>query len=89
MKKSEMMRIDDRRDDNNLARILGCKTVNLLVKYLELLLRFKYRNVKTWEPLIEIFERRLAGLKRVSAKGWKVNTHKKHTKIFLFIICLL
>lgn len=49
-------------DGDNLAGILGCKDVKLPIKYLELLLDAKYKDVKTWDPVIELCKRRLLGI---------------------------
>lgn len=64
LKKTEMVRIGDKRDETSLAIVLDCKVSNLPIKYLGLPLRAKYKDVRTWEPIIEMFNRRLAGWKR-------------------------
>lgn len=44
--------------------MLGCKMVKLAIKYLGLSLRSSYKDEKTWNLVIEKFERRLAEWKR-------------------------
>lgn len=65
LKKTKMVWIDDRRDEASLAMILGYKVTNLPIKYLSLLPpRAKYKYVSTWEPSIDMFNRRMTGWKR-------------------------
>lgn len=47
MKKTEMIRSCDRRDELGLAEVLGCKVNSLPIKYLELPLGTKYKDAST------------------------------------------
>lgn len=64
LNKFELVKIGNKREEIMLAELLGCKAVRLSIKYLGLLLGSKYKDVKTWEPVINLFERRLASWKR-------------------------
>lgn len=55
LNKTEMIRIGNRREEASLARILGCKVTNLPIKYLGLPFGAKYKDVRTWESIIDIF----------------------------------
>lgn len=67
----ELVRLGDGQDVNRLASILACKSVNLPIKYLGLLLGAKYKDVSTWDPVVARFEQCLVGWKRnvLSSKG--------------------
>lgn len=54
------MRLGDGNDATRLAIVLGCKKVELPIKYLGLSLDANYKDVGTWDPVIERFESRLA-----------------------------
>lgn len=43
-----------------MDKVMECKVVNLLIKCLRVPLGDKYKDLKTWEPVIEIFEMGLA-----------------------------
>lgn len=47
-----------------MALVLGCKATNLPIMYLGLLFGAEYKDVKTWEPIIEMFDRWLARWKK-------------------------
>lgn len=53
MRKTEMVRIGDRRDEERLALVLGCKTTTLPSKYFGVPLKAKFKDRKTWEPIVE------------------------------------
>lgn len=60
------------------ARVMGCKSVELLINYLGLS-RANYKNVRTWDPVVVEFERRLAEWKRnLLSKGWRLTLIKKY-----------
>lgn len=61
LNKSELARIWGSGDAGPFAKILGCKEVKFSFKYLGVPLGAKYKNQLTWEPVIELFEKRLAG----------------------------
>lgn len=46
------------------AQVLGCKSNQLPIKYFEIPLDAKYKDGKTWDPIIDLFEGRLARWKR-------------------------
>lgn len=46
------------------ANVLECKEVSLPIKYLGLPFGAKYKNSLSWEPVVEMYERRLASWKR-------------------------
>lgn len=75
LNKTKMVRISDRREEASLAKILGCKVTNLPIKYLGLPLGTKYKDVRTWEPIIDMFGRRLA--------SWKRNYFSKSVRLTL------
>lgn len=56
-----MVGFGDRRDDERLAELLGCRSVKLPIKYLGIPLGSKYREERTWDLVIEMFEKRLVG----------------------------
>lgn len=88
MVKSELVKIGDRRDQRQMAEVLGCKVGDLPMKYLELPLGAKYKETRTWNPVIEMFARRLAGWKRhFLSKGGRL-TLIKSTSANLPIFCL-
>lgn len=71
-----MVKIGDKRDEQELARVMGYQAANLPIKYLGVPLGAKFKDQRTWEPVVETFERRLA--------GWKNNLLSKggrHTLI--------
>lgn len=53
LKKSELVRIGDRRDKKRLAEVLGCKLVKLPIKYLVVPLGSKDKDTKMWDLVIE------------------------------------
>lgn len=53
------MKLGDRGDGDRLAAVLGCKYEEFSIKYLGLPLGAKYKDMRTWDPMIEMFERRL------------------------------
>lgn len=64
MRKMKLVRISDRGDERSLATVLGCKVTTLPIKYLSLLLGVKFKDVKTWKPIMDLFEKRLARWKK-------------------------
>lgn len=62
--KSELARIGGNGDVVSFARILRCKEIKFPFKYLGVPLGAKYKDQGTWEPIIDLFESRLAGWKR-------------------------
>lgn len=73
--KSELVRLGVGRDATKLARIIGCKSVDLPIKYLEIPLRVKYKDVVMWDPMVARFEKRLI--------GWKGNFQSKRERLTL------
>lgn len=73
--KPKMVRLDSRRDETRLASVSDCTTIELPIKYLELPLGSSYKDEKMWGPMIEKFERRLA--------GWKKNLLSKGIRLSL------
>lgn len=61
LRKTEIVRIAYTGDERRLTRMLGCKVTPLSVKDLEIPLGAKYKNVNTWKPVDDLFERRLVG----------------------------
>lgn len=64
LSKSEMVKLGDRSDEARLASLLDCKSVRLPIKYLGVPLEAKYKDLKSWEPVVELFDRRLVGWKK-------------------------
>lgn len=62
---SEMTRIGGNGAAGSFATIMGCKEVKFPLKYLSIPLGAKYKDQLSWEPVIDLFERRLF--------GWKIN----------------
>lgn len=56
---TELVKIGDRRDEVRLAEVLGCAAVELPIKYLGLPLGAKFKETRTWDSVVELFERRL------------------------------
>ena len=48
-----------------LVAVLGCKQGSLLMKYLGLPLREKFKDKSIWNPILEKMERKLAGWKKL------------------------
>ena len=59
--KSEMAPVGNVPDLDNLAAILGCKTVQLPINYLGLPLGAKFKSKTIWDPILEKMERKLSG----------------------------
>lgn len=77
LEKSELLRIGDRRDEAQLARVLGCKVVSLLINYLGVPLGVKYKNTRMWELVVEMLKKTLAGWKRnFLSKGGRLTLTK-------------
>lgn len=75
LKKSEMICVSDRRDEIKLA-----ECVNLPIKYLGLCLGFKFMEGRVWDPMINMFEQRLAGRNsRFLSKGGRLTLIKSTT----------
>lgn len=62
--KLELVRLVGAKDQEGLARVLWCNVTKLSIKYLGMPLGANYKDSKTWEPMINRFEQRLAGGKR-------------------------
>lgn len=60
LQKSELVMLRSKGNGDQLANALGCKIVNLSIKYLGLPLGAKFKDAKFWDPVIDLFERRLA-----------------------------
>lgn len=77
LKKFELVRTGDTRDEERIVRVLGCKAVKLPIKYLGVPLRTKYKDMKKWDPVVELFEIILAGWKRIYlSKGGRLTLIK-------------
>jgi hypothetical protein len=64
-------------DLDNLATILGCKTVQLPINYLGLPLGAKFKSKMIWDPILEKMERKLSGWQRMYlSKGGRVTLIK-------------
>lgn len=78
MNKSELVRICD-----------GTNGILLPIKYLDLPLGAKHNNERSWEPVIKLFENRLAGWKRrYLLKGGRPMLLKALSQIFPSVLCL-
>lgn len=64
LNKFELVSFRNPENDVFLTNLLECKMVNLPIKYLGLPLGSKYKNLATWDLMIETFEKRLASWKR-------------------------
>lgn len=86
--KSELVRIGDGSDWKSFAQVLGCTAAQLLIKYLGLPLGAKYKDGSTWEPIIKLFENRLAGRKmKFLSKGGRLTLIKTLFPPSLSTIC--
>lgn len=65
LNKSELARIGGRSDAGPFTRILGCKEVKFLFKYLGVPFGTKYKDLTTWELIINKFENSLMVGKKV------------------------
>ena len=75
--KSEMAPMGVVAELENLAAILGCKTVQLPITYLGLPLGANFKSKSIWDPIIEKMERKLAGWQRMYlSKGGRVTLIK-------------
>jgi len=63
--KSEMVPIGEVDDVHALAEILGCKVGKLPMSYLGMPLGASHNSPSIWNPILEKFERRLAGWKKL------------------------
>lgn len=62
-----MARISSSDDVESYAKILGYKEVKFSFKYLEVPLGAKYKDQITWDPVIDLFEKKnLQGGREVS-----------------------
>lgn len=64
LEKSKMVRNGKRRDDDFFDGLMGCRTVKLPLKYLDVPLGARHKDSGIWDPVIELFKRRLASWKR-------------------------
>ncbi|XP_035544681.1 uncharacterized protein LOC118348042 [Juglans regia] len=75
--KTEMVAVGEVRNIRGLANILGCGVVSLPLKYLGLPLGASFKAKTIWEGVLEKFERRLAGWKRLYlSKGGRITLMK-------------
>lgn len=71
--KPKLVRLGEGSISDRLAKIIGCKEVKLLMKYLEMPLGAIYKDVRTWHPIVAMIERRLSRWKRSllsKERGW-------------------
>lgn len=59
--KFELVRLEDGSNATSLARISRCKRVELSIKYLRMLLKANYKEMRTWASIVARFVRILAG----------------------------
>ncbi|XP_059627503.1 uncharacterized protein LOC132270341 [Cornus florida] len=64
MGKNVLVPMGEVQEVDSLAAVLGCRTGSFPISYLGLLLGVSSRRVGCWDPVIERFERRLAGWKK-------------------------
>lgn len=62
--KSEMARIGGDCSAEVFAEVLGSRDVKFPFKCIGVLLGAKYKDQISWQPVIELFEKRLTGWKR-------------------------
>lgn len=73
LNKSELVRIGDKRDEVQLAKVMGCKAGSLPIKYLGAPFGAKYKDPRTWEPVVELVEKRLVSWKmKFLSKGGRL-----------------
>ena len=65
MHKSEMVPIGEVDDVHTLAEILGCRVGELPMSYLGMPLGTSHNSPSIWNPILEKFERKLAGWKKL------------------------
>lgn len=79
------MKLGSEGDSDSLASVLGCRMVMLPIRYLGLPLDTNYKDLKTWDTVVNRFEKRLVGWKRdLLSKGGRL-TYIKSTLINLLI----
>lgn len=77
MGKFEPVDMDLNSEVESLARVLNCKISQLPIKYLVVPLGANYKDGINWEPIIELFERRLASWKKIFlSKGGRLTLIK-------------
>ncbi|XP_042965576.1 uncharacterized protein LOC122299388 [Carya illinoinensis] len=75
--KTEMVAVGEVNNIRGLANILGCVVSSLPLKYLGLPLGASFKAKSIWEGVLEKFERRLAGWKKVYlSKGGRITLIK-------------
>lgn len=71
--KLEWVRIIGNGDVGMFAKVLGCKAVKLPIKYLGFILGSKYKDLVSWEPVLELFEKRFVGwMQNFFSKGGRL-----------------
>ena len=61
LEKSKLVPVGEIHNMDVLEWLLGCRHSSLPLKYLGLPLGAKFKEVSTWNPILEKIERRLAG----------------------------
>lgn len=60
IQKSELVKVGDAGNGRLFAAVLECQEVSLPIKYLGLPLGAKYKISTSWDPVVDMYERRLA-----------------------------
>lgn len=56
MSKSELVMLGDEHVVNHKARIMGCKRVNLPIRYMGMSLGTKFKDFATWNLVVNMFK---------------------------------
>lgn len=91
LRKIEMVRIGERGDERELASVLGCNINKLPIKYIVIPSGAKFKDTKTWDPIIDMFEKRLAGWKRnfLSKDGRLTLIKNTLTNLLIYYLSIL
>lgn len=88
LKKSKLVRVGNRSDQEDHASVLGYKVAKFPIRCLGIPLGVRYKDERVWDPVMEVFEKRLAGW--IFFKGGKTNSGEDYSgeSPYILSICL-